>query len=292
MKDETTRHTTITIKSIYKDGVQIKSMAKTTVECCNFIVGKAIVLNPEHIIGKIIDIDVHFDYLPLQNRSKSFIQKWIDFINVFGFNVTMHDSDERCVILRFTSKETEANYYNLLILSMIRYLYSSHYRHLPRRILNLRKRKDLSHLDNWEIFQLGHLFNFSFNDMSPIQLHNYEEISYITPIEFLNRRMKVKLHSNLNTFNIMRPHPVSIKKLKSLVRQRKWLEVYNILSTKHNNISDKTYVKCIDNEGFIDSSNLIINNYYWIIKESNKNVLIADSLYDINLYNKSRFNFI
>jgi hypothetical protein len=292
MKDETTRHTIITIKSIYKNGIQLKSMAKTDVECCNFIIGKAVLQNPENIIGKIIDIDVCFDYLPLQNRSKAFIQKWIDFINVFGFNVTMYDSDKRWVTLRFTSKETESNYYNLLILSMIRYLYSSHYRHLPRRILNLRKRKDLSHLDNWEIFQLGHLFNFSFDDMSPIQLPTTEEISYITPIEFLNRRMKVKLYSNLNTFNVMEPHPISIKKLERLVKQRKWLEVYNILSTKHNNVNDKTYVKCIDNEGFIDSGNLIINNYYSVIRESNKNVLIADSLYDINLYNKSRFNFI
>lgn len=227
-----------------------------------------------------------------EQNNDEFIVKWIDFINSLGFSLKVKFNKVH-IDVTLQKQILSTNYYFLFALNVVRYLWSTHYDHLPSIILNLREDKSLKSLSNWEIFQLGHAVasvnKKHFNDMSPIQEYKLDRSWYITSEEFFKRRQFVHLNGHLSTFNI--PMPKSChKKIAKLVEDKDYIGIYNLLSTKVNNIEEVSKAICIDNNGFDKELNL--NEGYEIVRSLKNTVKVKNKNYKLKLYNKKRFKLV
>ena len=290
LREKTVRTTTILRRKSIKTGKILETETLNAVKCCQYINEKSVV-NSSNTMEMALTI--RFNEMPAKYRSKKFIQKWLDFINSFGLNIKLKKINTSEYSAYMEDAVTKWNYYYLINLNLIRYLWSTHYSHFPDIVFMLRDLPELEHLDNWEIFQLAHHgYDLGhFNDMTPVNTSMTTSKFHITSQKFLTRRLKENFGTNLSTFNIpWRGKPFNYDEVYKLKKDKKYLEIYNLMSTIHNKISEYSHAVCIDDSGFTDV--LEKGNKYIIVRELKNLIKIENDNYHKQLYKKKRFKLI
>ena len=259
------------------------------VECCQYINNKSMC---EEGYVQTLRIEINSNEMPTAHRSSDFVYKWIDFINTFGIDVQLEEVGSNfTAIVEYPIHEK--NYYYLFNLNLVRYLWSTHYAHFPILVFQLRENETLSDLSNWEIFQLAHHVTGGdhFNDMTPIDTSTTSDYFHIVSQEFLTSRLFANKGSNLTTFNMkFKGKPFDYIDVYNLCEKEEYLAAFNLLSTRVNNISEKTHALCMDNKGFEDCLNK--GNEYEMLREMGKVIRITDEKFNTQLYAKSRFKLV
>lgn len=261
--------------------------------CCSFITRQSNSGSNKNVDVKMI-MKLSREKMPEEFDTNEQITAWIDFVRSFDYDIDLKlpktnkgDSIEVTVIRESFTQ----NYYFLFALNLIRYLWSTHYDHLPAIILDLRGKEELKHLSNWEIFQLGHKVTTKkhFNDMSPIDIDEGTKTNYITSDNFFKGRHHENLGGHLTTFNIKMPTNKN-SQIAKLVKARDYLGIYNLTSTTVNKVVEVSKAKCLDNSNF--ESELNKGNVYDIKRVLKNTIKIKNKNYIIKLYNKKRFKLI
>ena len=280
-----------------KTGKELHKSVQSDIECCQYINASSVVTATQKLRMELI---INFAEMPAAYRNEEFIQKWIDFINTLGLDIKIKKANKIKYIAYMEDQVLEENYFYLFNLNLVRYLWSAHYDKFPKLIFMLRERKDLKHLDNWEIFQLVHHLgikhktgdSFHFNDMTPVDASKVgQEIYHITSQKFLTARLRECFDSNLENFNIpWKGARLNYTEIQKLAKNKNYLEIYNKLSLRHNSLSEYKIAKCIKNKGLTET--LTLNSTYRILRELKTVIKIENDNYNPQLYKKSRFKLI
>jgi hypothetical protein len=272
-------------KEILKDN----SITRSNLHCCAYMVSDGIAKSKNRI--KLTKVLIKHTQLPEEYRKDSFVDKWIDFINELGLDITLEGTlkNKKAVFKKYVKTR---NYYHLFCLNLVRYLWSTKYDYLPKEIMMLRSLPELKKLTNWEIFQLGHHTTGSrhFHDMSPIRPSNSNEIYAITSDAFLKRRLYENMGSNLDTFNVMLSTPTKYSAIQTQVSKKNYLNVYKLLSATYTKSPEYSKAKCINDEDFTDE--IKVGNNYNIGRIMKSTIRIKNAKHYNKLYSIKRFELI
>lgn len=286
-----TTHTSFKIfKSINKK--KYTETYSTRRHCCQCINSNSI-SNGEYITTKVV-VELNMMEMNIVLRNHSFIKQWFNYLNDMGLKLTWKKTSGNTYNVWFENRVKDKNYYHLAHLNLIRYLWSANYSKFPKKILYLRKKKKLKHLDNWEIFQLAHLTyaNPHFYDMTvvrPIQNNpTYPQLNLITSQKFFEKQLNKNLGGNLKTFNIFDYTGLKLKDLTNLRLKKDWLGIYEMLSITYNNFREISTAVCIDSKGFEEV--LKVGNEYEINKlYGNDLIRINNTSYSFRCFKVKRF---
>lgn len=220
--------------------------------------------------GEWVFMKMNFDNLPSLYRDKKYLQRWIDFINetfefaeVYMIGYNSEDLTNKSYInknIKFTFEEnnvyfaikkaikfgTSANYQDLFVLSLVRYLSSFNYQYMVYDTLRLRKLKSLSDLTNWDILNIAK-FGAQLNDtdyesknsnLDNMMLNYYRSplaLNIYVPAQASLEKV-IELLSKNNTQNTACSNSKSVKLnviyLMNLFQKKQYRKLFNLFTDK------------------------------------------------------------
>jgi len=226
--------------------------------------------------GEWVFMKINFNNLPSLYRDKKYLQRWVDFINetfefaevhIIGYNgedltdesyinknikFTFEKNNVYFAIKKAVKFGTSANYQDLFVLSLVRYLSSFNYQYMVYDTLRLRKLKSLSDLSNWDILniakfgaQLNDTDNESRNSNLDMMMLNYYRsplaLNIYVPAQASLEKV-IQLLSKNSIQNIACSDNKSVKLnviyLMNLFQKKQYRKLFNLFTDKKYLVND------------------------------------------------------